>query len=89
MTRTMFWRNPLPWKVKVRYSPSRLISMLSTFRTVDFFILGFTQKFRKSCSPCKSSAAWRIFARSGRSSSLTQYFLSNTDFTGPSWQVYR
>ena len=39
--------------------------MLSTSRTVDFFIRGLPQKLAKSCSPTRYSAACRIRSTSG------------------------
>ena len=65
MIRTMFCKNPVPCSVKMTRSFRRSTVMLSTSRTVDFFIRGLPQKLAKSCSPTRYSAACRIRPTSG------------------------
>ena len=65
MMRTMFCKKPVPCSVKMTLSFRRSTVMLSTSRTVDFFIRGLPQKLAKSCSPTRYSAACRILSTSG------------------------
>lgn len=64
--RTIFCKKPVPWNVNTMRSRWRTTVMLSTSRTVDFFIRGLPQKLAKSCSPCKYAAACCIRSTSGR-----------------------